>query len=637
VRLHQCRPRGEYISDDHSDFLILSSNKSNFGKILCLIFIFTLLPGGIFTSSAIHFNSHYTAAPTRSRGTISSFNRFAGMLRPKANSLLLAPTTNYDEQIGETFTDSFTSMAYNVTALPQVDSDGCGPAYLLNGLSNVGYWYQVGLSYDWNCASGGFMMNYEVFNSGGASIFPTNGYGGLLAYTGTVNSGDLVLLNLYFGTGSYSGEVVMYSYDWNTGAYASETYSNQGANDFIGLSNATANGNGFFTGLMTEEYHSAPYYGGEQFVVYNEQDFVQPSASQWIDEYYVPTKQTLFFADSSSPVLFGNYHQLQSFSSNGASEYADAFVFETGSDPLTINLSFQPAFTDMGMQSRATFSASASGGTGPYDYLVFLDNNLFTNYTSSNGNYQATLGFGSLTGGSHDYYIDVISSDGYPASSQSVSVTVNSDPSTSVTVNRSVIDLGQSETFSSSIQGGSPSYSLSWYINGQELTQQQTSSSSSSYSFKPASIGNFTVYSSLLDAADFSTTSSSQTFAVNQDPKLSWSITPQSSSFFVTNSAVSASAVTSRGTAPYTYTWYLNGVEVAQTNSPNYTYSFSKMRQYNLGLNVTDSAGFVVMATTISVNYAYNFVSIGLIIGIIVALVVAGLFFALKRKSKASV
>lgn len=169
------------------------------------------------------------------------------------------------------------------------------------------------------------------------------------------------------------------------------------------------------------------------------------------------------------------------------------------------------------------------------------------------------------------------------------------------------------------------------------MAQQQTSTTSSSYSFKPASIGNFTVYGSLLDAADFSTTSSSQTFTVNQAPKVSWSTTPASSSFFVSNSAASASAVTSQGTAPYTYTWYLNGVEVAQTSSPNYTYSFSKMGQNNLGLNVTDSARFVVMASTTSVNYGYNFVSIGLIIGIIVAGVAAGLFFALKRKSTPSV
>ena len=73
-----------------------------------------------------------------------------GMLLPKNPSLssLNLSGLNYDEQVGETFTQSFTSMAY-VTAVAQVNSDGIGPAYLLNGLSDKGYWYQVGLSYNW--------------------------------------------------------------------------------------------------------------------------------------------------------------------------------------------------------------------------------------------------------------------------------------------------------------------------------------------------------------------------------------------------------------------------------------------------------------------------------------------------------
>ena len=56
---------------------------------------------------------------------------------------------NYDEQIGITFAQSFNSIAYNVTALAQSDTDGYGPAYLLNGLSDGGYWYQIGISSLW--------------------------------------------------------------------------------------------------------------------------------------------------------------------------------------------------------------------------------------------------------------------------------------------------------------------------------------------------------------------------------------------------------------------------------------------------------------------------------------------------------
>src|SRR5207245_10637409 len=79
--------------------------------------------------------------------------------------------SKYDEQLGTTFTQSFASIAYNVTAVAQSDTYGYGPAYLLNGLGSTGYWYQVGISYDWPFTAGGynpgFGMNYEVFDSQG--------------------------------------------------------------------------------------------------------------------------------------------------------------------------------------------------------------------------------------------------------------------------------------------------------------------------------------------------------------------------------------------------------------------------------------------------------------------------------------
>ncbi|MDA4111492.1 MAG: hypothetical protein OK439_03070, partial [Thaumarchaeota archaeon] len=78
------------------------------------------------------------------------------------------PVPNYDEQLGLTFTESFSRLSYNVTAVEQQDSYGYGPAYLLNGLTNLGNWYQVGLSWDWPFLGGGFApgfgFNFEAFS-----------------------------------------------------------------------------------------------------------------------------------------------------------------------------------------------------------------------------------------------------------------------------------------------------------------------------------------------------------------------------------------------------------------------------------------------------------------------------------------
>ena len=162
---------------------------------------------------------------------------------------------SYDEQFGLTFTQDFSSLAYNVTAVQQTYENNWGPAYLLNGLSNQGYWYQVGIAWNWPYISSGynsgFNFFYEVYSPTGVSIFPTNVGGGLQKFSSQVNQGDSILLSLTFS----SGNVVMYAYDWNTHATASETYSSQGATYFVGSPTSDANSQGFFTGLMTEQYN----------------------------------------------------------------------------------------------------------------------------------------------------------------------------------------------------------------------------------------------------------------------------------------------------------------------------------------------------------------------------------------------
>lgn len=122
----------------------------------------------------------------------------------------------YDEQVGVTFTQNQDKLAFNVTAVAYTDN-GVGPGYLVNGLTNSGYWYQVGLSYNWPYTSGaitpGFNMNYEVFDPSGASIYPPNNGGGVQPLNWTVNPGDSVFLSLSF----VSNSVVMSAFDWQTG------------------------------------------------------------------------------------------------------------------------------------------------------------------------------------------------------------------------------------------------------------------------------------------------------------------------------------------------------------------------------------------------------------------------------------
>ncbi|MFI5421499.1 MAG: hypothetical protein ACHQ1H_11080, partial [Nitrososphaerales archaeon] len=250
---------------------------------------------------------------------------------------LSIPAANYDEQLGLTFAQNTTALSYNVTAVAQTDPYGYGPAYLLNGLTDKGDWYQAGLSFDWPYSAGGYVVgfnfNYEVFNSIGQSVFPSSGAGGVTTYSGPVNPGDIVLLSLYLS----GGQVFMYSKDWNTTSVAYQNYGDQGATLFLGLSSAD-NSQGFFTGPMTEMYRVSPFYGQESKVIFTDRLSNSTSGTMWIDERDM---NTTLFAHASSELSFANASQLQFFSSNGATIGSDSYQFITGETSLfPVTLSF---------------------------------------------------------------------------------------------------------------------------------------------------------------------------------------------------------------------------------------------------------------------------------------------------------
>ncbi len=89
---------------------------------------------------------------------------------------------------------------------------------------------------------------------------------------GPVNSYDTVKHALYFSGSS----VIMSAWDWNTWAPASVPYATHGT-IFVGSNQGgytSSNNNGFFTDLMTEEYHVNQHYGGELTALYFDLDIL---------------------------------------------------------------------------------------------------------------------------------------------------------------------------------------------------------------------------------------------------------------------------------------------------------------------------------------------------------------------------
>jgi Divergent InlB B-repeat domain len=268
---------------------------------------------------------------------------------PGGASPLQPPPPTYDEQLGASFTQNFTSLAYNVTAIAQTDADGYGPAYLLNGLAPTGYWYQAGVSYHWPDSNGGYDPNfgfsYEVYNAAGKTTYPSGGGAGLGSFSGVVRSGDSVLLSLAF----VGPDVVMSAKDWATGASASASYSSEGASTFVGDTVSPTDVRGFFTGLMTEWYHVDPYYGNEGQVTYSNDAVALTAAWMWIDEFQgMSTAPSLFNNQTQSPVVLSSGGQVQPFSADGASMYISAHEFVTGASSSSTTLTLMPATASAG-------------------------------------------------------------------------------------------------------------------------------------------------------------------------------------------------------------------------------------------------------------------------------------------------
>lgn len=299
------------------------------------LMVLVMLSGFFLAMPGPDARSQKTTMVTPGRVDVAAIQSQAGSTEttPSVPSLRgHAPSSpDYDEQIGLTFTQNFNSMIYNVTAVEQTDPTlGTGPGYLLSGLSNEGYWYQVGLSYNWSPGSTpgtGFAMSFEVFNDIGDSIYPTNGGGGLLSFSGPVNAGDNVTIKLSFS----SGDVIMSARDTSTGASASTSYSSFMASTFVGQPTSDANSEGFFTGLMTEWYHGEPGYQEPSEVLYSTNSSIS-SGWMWMDEFNANNDVVVFESNASLVSTYSaNPTQLQPFSYEGITEYSSGSEFITGS------------------------------------------------------------------------------------------------------------------------------------------------------------------------------------------------------------------------------------------------------------------------------------------------------------------
>ncbi len=249
---------------------------------------------------------------------VALWHEFAGIGNPpRGQTIVPSPAAHYDEQVYLVEATSASSLLFNMSFNAQ-DVGTYGPAFLLNGLTDAGWWYQVGVAIDWPSSNGyakGFSFVTQVWA-------PGNRANPVQLVGMEVNPGDKVQLSLAFS----NGDVVMGARDPATAASQSLTYSAMGASAFEGLSAAPAEG-GYFTGLMTEQYHVEPYYGPAASATYRAVTPLPSQVSLTIDERLEPSGST-FFSNSEQVSLFCPC--LQTFSYEGATEQVNGSEFVTG-------------------------------------------------------------------------------------------------------------------------------------------------------------------------------------------------------------------------------------------------------------------------------------------------------------------
>jgi uncharacterized membrane protein len=518
----------------------------------------------------------------------------------------------YDEQLGMTLVDNYTALGYNVTAVAQTSgTSGTGPGYLLNGYSNTGYWYQVGLSWNWATFFGyspnQFLLSYEVFAPNGTSIYPSNGGTGLLNLSGPVNEGNIVLLNLYLENNT----VIFLVKDWNTGAEGVTTFPAYGATEFVG-NPYSANTNGFFTGLMTEWYGNDSSFPIQQKVTYSPYGTITSPAWLWADEFYCVQpcyqKQVISYNSSSSPLYPTSSHYF-TLTPGSTEEYTYGAVFITGTTPpapfylLSSNINNLEA--DEGSTLNYLVNVSVAGGTPPYKYKINVDGipNLVqpvvSNQTSvtmdlnlttacMKSHYNNSL-ICSITPGSYYYNVTATDNEGQTVTSPRALIQLNNPPQITLNIPKTTIDAGQVLDAAYNVTGGSAPFNVSYFIDGKGIGK-------SLVILEP---GNYSLYAEVTDAFGKTATSPQVNIVVNRQPSI---YVNYSSTTTDVNTPLNLYANASGGTPPYSYAWYVNKQLVGRGRI--YTFSENQAGTYIIYASLTDVADYVVNSsrTTLTVN-----------------------------------
>ena len=263
------------------------------------------------------------------------------------------------------------------------------------------------------------------------------------------------------------------------------------------------------------------------------------------------TTGTLSTADSDS--------EYQVIVSDSLGESVTSSIATVTVNPILATTAPANATVDSGQM--ATFSTTASGGSGTYTYQWQVNSGSgFVNVSTGTGGTTASYTTGALSIANNGSQYQVVVKDSFNNSVTSSTATVTIDPVlvTTAPANASV-DSGQTATFSTIASGGRGGYTYQWQVNsgsGFVNVSTGTGSTTASYTTGTLSIANNgTQYQVIVtDSLNSSVTSSTATVTVN--PVLA--TTAPANASVDSGQTATFSTMASGGSGTYTYQWQVN-------------------------------------------------------------------------------
>jgi len=248
----------------------------------------------------------------------------------------------------------------------------------------------------------------------------------------------------------------------------------------------------------------------------------------------------------------------------------------------TMSVSISPTNVALNYGQSESFTLTTSGGISPSSYQWYVNGSAVPAATNSAWSFEPT------TAGSYLVYVKVTSSTGLQATSNTATVTLKGLLSVHVSPSSATLGVGQSETLTSKVSGGTKSYTYQWYSNGAPVS----GANNSTWTFTPPwtlGVFSYSVYLQVTSGTGSSALYATSNMAtITLKGLLSVTISPVFAALNSGGSQLFTSNV-SGGQGPYGYQWYSNGAPVSGATNAAWTFTPSSPGSYSVCVRVTQN------------------------------------------------